>query len=417
MVFNKPYSIHLPHLEWNQSEMAAREIIEHILMRHPQISREEILERLAREKRKTGSFISDDILLRMIAAEFGVETSKEAPPPTLSTRDLVPGLNDVTVAGRVVAVFPPKIFKTNKTGKVASLLVADKSGILRVVLWNDKINALESGKVKVGRITRFSHGYTKEDYRGRVELHLRDKSEIKVSPNDVKAKDYPTIGKFMTKIAEVTPTLKNKNLSISGTVEKLFRASTFERQDSSSGKVRRFTIADETGEIPAVVWNEKVDELEEILRKGVKLQLVNANLKKTGNKGLEIHVNSQTYVESLTEEEFWKIAELREGLKHVNVKGAIVTKPMLRRIKTSKGEYVKLAVFEIGDETNKIWVSAWRKHADTASNLKTNDEIAIKNAAVKKGFGDQLELSTTNATSLTLLRKESEKSTDGESIS
>lgn len=384
--------------------MTAKKIIEQILVTHPEISREEILERLDKEKTKTGSFISDDVLLRMIAAEFGVEVSKEARTPTLSIRDLVSGLNDVTVVGRVVAVFPSKTFKANKSGKVASLFIADENSILRIVLWNDKTEVIESGKVKVGQMTRFSHGYTKEDYSGRVELHLGDRSEIEINPKDVEAKDYPSISKFTTKIGEVSRTLKNRKVNVRGTVKKLFPASAFERRDSSSGKVMRFIFADETGEIPVVVWNEKVDELEETLRKGVKLQLVNARAKKTINKGLEIHVNSQTYVEAITPtEEFLKIADLREGLKHVNVKGAIVSKPMLRNVKTSKGELVKLAVFEMRDEIGKIWVSAWRKHADTVSNLKVGDKVIIKNAYVKKGFGEQLEISTRSKTIITVL--------------
>jgi len=384
--------------------MTAKKMIEQILATHPEISREQILERLDREKTKTGSFISDDVLLRMIAAEFGVEVSKEARTLTLSMRDLIPSLNDVTVVGRVVAVFPSKTFEANKSGKVASLLIVDENSILRIVLWNDKTEVVESGKVKVGHIIRFSHGYTKEDYSGRVELHVRKRSEIEINPKDVEAKDYPTISKFVTKIGEITQSHKNKRANITGTVKKLFPISTFTRRDSTSGKVMRFIFADETGEIPVVVWNEKVDELEETLRKGVKLQLVNAKVKKTISKGLEIHVNSQTYVEAITpKEEFSKIADLREGLKHVNVKGAVVTIQMLRNVKTSKAELVKLAVFEVKDETGKIWVSAWRKHADTVSNLKVGDKVTIKNAYVKKGFGEQLEISTRNKTNITIL--------------
>lgn len=382
--------------------MTTKKMIEQILLRHPEISREQILERLDREKRKTGSFISDDVLLRMIAAEFGVEVSKEARTPTLSIRDLIPGLNDITVVGRVVAVFPPKAFKANKSGKVASLFIADENSVLRIVLWNDKTEVMESGKVKVGHITRFSHGYTKEDYSGRVELHVRKRSEIEINPKDVEAKDYPTISKFVTKIGEITQS--HQNINITGIVKKLFPISTFRRRDSSSGKVERFMFADETGEIPVVVWNEKVDELEETLRKGVRLQLVNAKVKKTMSKGLEIHVNSQTYVEAITQkEEFSKIADLKEDLKHVNVKGAVVTKQMLRNVKTSKAELVKLTVFEMKDETGKIWVSAWRKHADTVSNLKVGDKVTIKNVYVKKGFGEQLEISTSSKTIITIL--------------
>ena len=384
--------------------MTAEKMIEQILATHPEISREQILERLDREKTKTGSFISDDVLLRMIAAEFGVEVSKEARTPTLSMRDLIPSLNDVTVVGRVVAVFPSKTFEANKSGKVASLLIVDENSILRIVLWNDKTEVVESGKVKVGHIIRFSHGYTKEDYSGRVELHVRKRSEIEINPKDVEAKDYPTISKFVTKIGEITQSHKNKRANITGTVKKLFPISTFTRRDSTSGKVMRFIFVDETGEIPVVVWNEKVDELEETLRKDAKLQLVNAKVKKTISTGLEIHVNFQTYVETIkSTERFSKIAALREGLKHVNVKGAVATKQMLRNVKTSKAELAKLAVFEMKDETGKIWVSAWRKHADTVSNLKVGDKIIIKNAYAKKGFGEQLEISTRSKTIITIL--------------
>jgi replication factor A1 len=338
----------------------------------------------------------------MIAAEFSVEIPQDkALTPTLSIRNLIPSLNDVTLIGRVVAVFPPKAFKKDKSGKVASLLVADQSGILRVVLWNDKTSLMQSGEIKVGQVIRFSHGYTREDRSGRVELHIGEKSEIEINPKDVEAKDYPAIGKFTTKIGEITQAHRNKKVNIIGTVKELFSASTFQRQDSSAGKVMRFILADETGEIPVVVWDEKVDELEKMFSKGVRLQIVNAKMKKAIGEGLEIHVDAGTYVEPLAPEEtFLKIANLREGLSPVNVEGTVATNPMLRDVKTSKGEFVKLAVFELRDETGRIWVSAWRVHADSVKDLKVDEKIVIKSAYVKKGFGDQLELSTRNTTSI-----------------
>jgi len=386
--------------------MTIEQIIEQILSRHPEISKEKILERLEKEKRKTSGLIADEILLRAIAAEFDVEIPSEALTPKLSIGDLVPGLNNVTVVGRVVAVFPSKTFAGNKSGKIASLFIADKSSLLRVVLWNDKTALMESGKVKVGRIIRFSHGYTREEYSGRVEFHLGDRGEIEVNPRDVDEKNYPTISRFVTKIGEITQAYQNKKVNTIGTVKKLFPVSTFERRDSSSGKVTRFVLVDETGEIPVVVWNEKVDELEKVLKKGVKLQVVNAKVKKAIGEGLEIHVNAGTYVEALAPtEEFLKIANLKEGLNHVNVQGEVVTKPMLRNVKTSKGELVKLTVFELKDETGRIWISAWRKHAEAAEELKVGYKVVIKNVYVKKGFRDQPEISTRNTTSITTVHK------------
>jgi uncharacterized protein YdeI (BOF family) len=258
---------------------------------------------------------------------------------------------------------------------------------------------MQSGEIKVGQIIRFSHGYTREDRSGRVELHIGEKGEIETNPQDVKAKDYPTISKFTTKIEEITQAHKNKKVNIIGTVKELFSPSAFQRRDSSSGKVMRFVFTDETGEIPVVVWNEKVDELEKTLSKGVRLQIVNAKVKKAIGESLEIHVDAETYVEAIArEEEFFKIANLREGLRHVNVEGTVATKPMFRDVKTSKGELVKLAVFELKDDTGKTWFSAWRKHADSVKDLKIGEKIIVKNAYVKKGFDDQLELSTRDTT-------------------
>ncbi|MBX5328273.1 MAG: OB-fold nucleic acid binding domain-containing protein [Candidatus Bathyarchaeota archaeon] len=384
--------------------MTIDKIVEQILLRHPEVSKKEILEKLEKEKKKAGGLISDETLLRMIAAELGVEIRQcEVSSFSLLIKDLVPGLNNVVVTGRVIAVFPPKTFKSNKNGKFAGLIVADKSGVLRVVMWNDKASLIESDKVKAGQLVRFSHGYTREDNSGQVELHIGERGEVEINPNNVEAKDYPTARMFSTKIRELAYAHRNKRVNVVGTVKELYSASTFKRQDSSSGKIMRFTLTDETGEISVVSWDEKAEFLEKMLKKGAQLQVVNAVVKKATNGAMELHVNMGTYVEvSEQKEEFLEIVALKEGLNHVNVKGEVATKPILREVKTSKGELVKLAVFELKDETGKIWFSAWRAHAETFSNVKVGSKIVARNAYVRKGFGNQLELSTRESTRITI---------------
>jgi replication factor A1 len=380
--------------------MEIETIIRQILAKHPEFSREKLLERLEAERKRTGGLISDDSLLRMIAAELGVKISKKTFAPTALIKDLVPNLSDVSVVGRVVAVFSPKVFGENAKRKMASLLVTDKSGILRIILWNDKVSLIENRKIKTEQIVRFLHGYTKESRAGKVELHITEKGVVQINPVDIDAEDYPTISRFNTKIKEITAAQRNKRLNLAGVVKEVFPASTFQRQDASSGKVMRFLLADETDEIPVVVWNEKVDELESVLKEGIKLQLVNAKVKKAIVEGLEIHVNAETFVEILAPTEFSKIAELKEGLNYVNIKGEVITKPIIREIETSKGEKVKIATIEVKDETGSIWVTAWRQHAEKAAKLKQGDKITIKDAYVKKGFADQLEISTKNTTTI-----------------
>jgi replication factor A1 len=381
--------------------MESEAIIRQILAKHSEIPREKLLERLESERKKTSGLISDESLLRMIAAELGVKISKKALAPTSLIKDFVPNLSDVSVVGRIVAVFGAKTFNEKTGKKMASLLIADKSGILRIILWNDKASLIESGEIKDGQIARFLHGYTRESRTGKVELHMAEKGIIQINPTDVDEKDYPTVGKFNTKIGEITTAYKNKRLNMAGTVKEVFPASTFQRQDLSSGKVMRFTVRDETGEIPIVVWNEKVNEMEGMLKEGVMLQLVNAKAKRALGEGLEIHIDQETYVEKLESREFTKIAELREGLNHVNIQGEVATKPIIREIETSKGEKLKITTFEVKDETGSAWVTAWRQHAQVTAKLKRGDKITIKDAYVKRGFADQLEISTKRTTAIT----------------
>jgi ssDNA-binding replication factor A large subunit len=382
--------------------MTAEDIIQQILSKHPEVTRDQILETLQVEKSKTGGLIAEETLLRLIAARYGVEILQNRVYHHLSITHLVPGLNDVTITGRVLAVYPPKTFEGERSGKFANLLIADKDSILHVVLWNDNVDLIESGELKTDQIVRFHHGYTREGRKGKAELHLGSKSRIEVEPQNVKADEYPSIGSFATKISEIT---KPRNtIHLSGTVKTVFPASTFTRSDMSTGTVLRLTLADETGEIPVVAWNEKAEELEKAVKVNAGLRLVNARVKEASNGGFEVHVNSYTYVDvsAVAKPQLTKIADLNENLNSINVEGEVASVLVNREVTTSKGETVKLAVFELKDETGVVRVSAWREHAEIASSLHVGDRVLIENAYAKKGFEDKIELSTRNATSITV---------------
>jgi replication factor A1 len=381
--------------------MSFEEMVERILSSCPGVSRESVLERLEAERRRAGGLISDEALLRMIAAGFGCEIlGSETAAHVLLLRDLIPGLSNISVVGRVVAVFSPRAFNGSRKGRFASLLIADESGVLRVVLWNDKAGLAESGGVKVGEIVRFRHGYTREDFGGKVEVQIGEKCIVEVNPADVNSKDYPSISRFTTKIDELSSVKKNNKVNLAGTVKRLGSVSEFERSDSTVGKVMRFVLSDGSREVAVVVWNEKVDEIDGLVKVGAELQVVNGKVKKAAGGRLEVHVDSTTYVGVQALSEFSSLASLKEGLSQINVVGEVATRPMVREVKTSKQEVLKLATFELKDEKGRMWVSAWRNHVDSVKDLKVGDRIVIRNAYVKKGFGDQLELSTRNATSI-----------------
>jgi replication factor A1 len=278
--------------------MTTQDLIREIQSKNPQISREQILERLKTERAKTGGLLEDETLLRLIAAKFGVIVQHEFfhNSGVLSTSRLFAGLNDVTVAGRLIAVFPPKTFEgPEKSGKLAVLMIADKEGILRVVLWNEKADLVDNAVLKAGQAVRLLHGYTRDDRYGKTELHIGSKGQIELEPEDTTA-EYPSIDKFNVKIN--TLTAMSGNIHLTGTVKAVLSKTNFARSNQTEGVVMRLTIADESGQVTMVVWNEKTAEIENLALNS-HLQLVNAKVKETANGDLEVHVDSGTFVSIL----------------------------------------------------------------------------------------------------------------------
>jgi ssDNA-binding replication factor A large subunit len=285
--------------------MTTQDIIQKILAKTPELTSEQLAEKVQAEKTRNGGLLSDETILRLLAARYGVEVQHNGINNNgiLSTCRLLGGLNDVTVAGRLIAVFPVRTFEGEKPGKFATLMLVDNDGILRAVLWNKKAELIEQGELKAGQAVRLLHGYTREDRYGKVELHLGERSQIEVDPPE-KACEYPGLDKFATKIGALDKNSGTVNLC--GKVKQVLGSSTFQRSDATEGTLLRFVLADDSGEVTAVAWNEKASELEKTLKANTSLQLVNARVKEGLKGGFEVHVDSNTFTESLPTPEIAK---------------------------------------------------------------------------------------------------------------
>jgi replication factor A1 len=279
--------------------MTTQDLIQAILAQNPAVSEAEILEKLAAEKSRTGGLLGDETLLRLIAAKLGVQVQQNQIQNSgiLSSGRLFPGLYDVTVAGRLVAVYPAKTFQgAEKSGKFASLLLGDNDGVLRVMLWNEKAEMVENGELKAGQAVRLIHGYTRVDRAGKTELHLGTKSQIEFE-SEGKADTYPPLEKFTIKISALNSS--SGYVHLSGVVKGVFGKKTFVRNDNSEGSVMRFFLADDSGEVTVVVWDEKADEFDKNLKPNTRLTLLNVRVKEAQNGGLEVHVDSNSSVNML----------------------------------------------------------------------------------------------------------------------
>ncbi|MCL2133954.1 MAG: OB-fold nucleic acid binding domain-containing protein [Candidatus Bathyarchaeota archaeon] len=376
--------------------MITEEIIAAILAKHPELSEQQIQEMLTYEKKRSGGLLGDETILRLIAVKHGIEVTKQIEfTRILSSGHLFSGLNDVSVEGKVVAVFPTRSFNSGeKSGKLANLMIVDTDSIIRVVLWNEKTEIVENGKLQIGQIVRLLHGYTKDDQYGKVELHLGVKSRIEI--NEESQISYPSVEKFTTKISEITNTFNNVHLS--GVIKEVFGSKTFTKGDNTEGKLLRFTLVDDSAEITVVVWNGKVDELEGQLKSKIGLYLINGKVKEKEGGNFEVHVDSSSFVqiESIMHHMI-KISDLKEG-DIVNIEGCVSNVDVIKEVTTGNGEQVKLFTFELKDETGSVRVSVWRSQVEQFFDLKLGDTVVVENGFVKKGLGNNLELTTRSGT-------------------
>jgi len=286
--------------------MSFNEVIEQILSSRPALTRGEVLKMIEKKKRDAMGFFTNEVAARLVALELGLEIRHEPFQSEALVRDLVSGLRDVTVTGRVIAVYPTKTFMRSDwtEGRVAHLLIAGKTGTLKVVLWDKKASLIEAGNVEQEQIVRVSHGYVREGRSGKLELHVGLRGSIQTLPSDALENEHALINDF--------------------------------------------------------------------------------------------------------HEETKKVAEVKEEDGPITVEGTVVTTPITRDVVTSRGETIAVSSFELEDDTGKIRVSAWRTLVNIVKNLTPGTWIKIKNVYVRKGFSDQLELTSRMLTSIEIQSKPEE---------
>lgn len=274
--------------------MPFEEIVQKILSSRPDLTREEVFKMIEKKEGEAKGFLTHESAARIVAAELGVESSKFLFKRDVSIGDLIQGLGNVTVAGRIIFVHPLQRFvRADETeGKVRRLFVADKTGAMKIVLWDEKADAPNMENL-TGQIVRFSRGYVRRGFDGRLELNIGSKGKLETSPPSASEDEFPPLTSFIKKISELTAT--EGTVNVFGVVEQVYPASSFKRDDGSEGKVSHLELRDNSGRIIAVLWNNKVDELTEV-GSGKFLEIFGAKVKKSSNGNLELHVDSSTNI-------------------------------------------------------------------------------------------------------------------------
>ncbi|MCX6710436.1 MAG: OB-fold nucleic acid binding domain-containing protein [Candidatus Woesearchaeota archaeon] len=156
------------------------------------LSFEEIESRMDAKVKQLSGLISREGAAHIIANELGIRLF-ESVSGRLQIKNILSGMRDVETVGRVLRIFGISEFATeSKTGRVASMIIGDETGQVRIVLWNEQADNVS--QIKLGDIVKIRSGYVRER-NGQLEVHLNQKSKLIINPSgesmpEIKEKAY-----------------------------------------------------------------------------------------------------------------------------------------------------------------------------------------------------------------------------------
>ncbi|MGB5101474.1 MAG: OB-fold nucleic acid binding domain-containing protein [Methanothrix sp.] len=296
-----------------------------------------------------------------------------------------PETGNVTFTGRVLAVSEIREFPRSdgSTGRVANLTLADETGSVRVALWDETVELVRSGDLKVDQCLKV-RGLAKEGYAG-TEVSLGRSGGIEEVDLDILPRTAPY------KIAEIKSDMSE--VCLLGVVVDPGEIREFLRKDGGRGQVRTVLLGDETGKIRLTLWNEQAAMP---LEKGETIEVRNGSCRERYGS-LEIQTGNYSTIKKSSEnvqfsEKITPIADLLPGML-CSISGFVTGLGEVREFQRDDGKVGRVANIYISDETGRIKVALWAEHVDLLQDLDLGYKADLIDALAKSGWNEELELS------------------------
>jgi len=164
---------------------------------------------------------------------------------------------EIDIIGRILSLEDIREFQRDEgeIGQVRSAMFADESGKVRLSFWNEKAQ----GAYEVGEAYRIENARTRLGMYS-VDLNIGGGSRIiRLSEEEASAMFIPKLETLEKALYDYIPIEDveedEEDKIIIGRVIEMFEPRTFERDDGE-GLVRNIEIADDTGSVVVVLWND-----------------------------------------------------------------------------------------------------------------------------------------------------------------
>ncbi len=374
-------------------KLSREDIITRILSLRSDLKREDLQRMVQNKIEKVGELLTEEGALYMVANDLDIGLSGRKDLRTkICIKDILLGAGDVTVYGRVMFVYPVKAFKKKNgaEGRVARFVIADKTGSITVVLWDEKTSIISQGKFLPNHYVRISHGYAREGLNGRLELHIGRRVMVKAVSTSIDTANSLDIT-FFNKICN----LKEGDILINlvGIIRQLSSISAFNKRDGRRGQVMRMLFDDGASRMNIVLWDEKVDAARE-LHKNDYIKLINGRVKRGLGDVLEIHMGTFSEIIVLKEKPkdlniprvfLTKIGDIKPAMTNVDFLGRVTQIGKIRQFERSTGEVGTVGDLNLMDDTGSVRLSLWDDMANLLKKVSIGDVVLVEGAYIRDG--------------------------------
>ena len=333
-----------------------------LLEQKPDLTKEEIEERIQQKKDKIGEgYLTDQGALHLVASDLELTVS-EPIKTEMGLRDLYVGAKEITLETRVLNFSPAKQF-TRKDGTpffLRTMTVYDGEKTASVKLWDEKANMESLKTMKPGDLIKIIKAYVKSDLNGSPTINVGSGSTIETANGE---SEIPSIDSITV---NVDSTKENQtDLVVSGIITGSISTLNFTNSKGQPGTGLRFSLKGDGTTMKVVLWGKDESILPKMIPNNSKVRLLGVKTK-SGQQGLEIHGNDSTIVEI-------------EGEKEVE--------PIIGRILSVSENQTGKKLAIVIDKSKKI-----HKLNDSAKNLGVFNENDVIECMPSKIFGDLITL-------------------------
>lgn len=199
----------------------------------------------------------------------------------------------VSTKGLIINVNPLHEFsrENDTTGKVRDLLISDSSGIIRIVLWDDKTQDIS--EKDVDKLLSILNGYIRTNKYSGLEVHCGNQTQIIAEEADVEL-----IKQFQVEFQELASiTTEQTEVHVNGIITEQFPIQEIVTKDNENVRLQNLKIEDNTSEIQITSWRDNIDKLSN-LKIGDRIELYNARVKEDSGYGIKLQIARNTIVKT-----------------------------------------------------------------------------------------------------------------------